>query len=231
MYDRLLRRNTPQIEWHADETLLLGPQSIKSARELEAYRTAGDLITRALTAACESLFTGRSSAEAAVGGSSHSDARRRWLSSYRYPSRCGYEHRVLSMDLYGYHTMPPAAGEVVRAWIMGPIFQGYWMDPGRSLICGNQPTAAATCIAGRCRRGGGRLGGGHAARCNAAAVGRSRQRDRPQARLLRPSAIEGTAAGPWPRHEFHTLYHSHRRRRGGSRRQRCVTMCRSRPAW
>ena len=31
MYDRLLRRHTPQIEWHADETLLLGPQSIKSA--------------------------------------------------------------------------------------------------------------------------------------------------------------------------------------------------------
>ena len=50
------------------------------------------------------------------------------------------ERRVVSMDLYGYHTTPPAAGDMVRAWIMGPIFQGYWMDPGRSLICGNQPT-------------------------------------------------------------------------------------------
>ena len=140
MYDRLLRHHTPQIEWHADETLLLGPQSIKSARELEAYRTAGDLVTRALTAACESLLTGHSSAEAAsaaaaillrAGGGFH-----------RIDIHHGAdtEHRVVSMDLYGYHTTPPAAGDVVRAWIMGPIFQGYWLDPGRSLICGNQPT-------------------------------------------------------------------------------------------
>src|ERR1700736_1043210 len=65
MYDRLLRRHTPQIEWHSDETLLLDPQTIKSEREPEAYRTAGELVTRALTAACESLLNGRSSAEAA----------------------------------------------------------------------------------------------------------------------------------------------------------------------
>jgi Xaa-Pro dipeptidase len=140
MYDRLLRRHTPQIEWHSDETLLLGPQSIKSARELEAYRTAGVVVSGALTAACELLLTGRSSAEAAsaaaaillrAGGGFH-----------RIDIHHGAEteHRVISADLYGYHTTPPVDGDVVRAWIMGPIFQGYWMDPGRSLICGNQPT-------------------------------------------------------------------------------------------
>lgn len=141
MYDRLLRRDTPQIEWHAEEMLLLGPQSIKSARELEAYRMAGDLVTRALSAACESLLRGQSSAEAAsaaaaillrAGGGFH-----------RIDIHHGAdtEHRVVSADLYGYHTTPPAAGDVVRAWISGPIFQGYWLDPGRSLICGNRPTA------------------------------------------------------------------------------------------
>jgi len=140
MYDRLLRRDTPQIEWHSDETLLLGPQSIKSARELEAYRTAGDLVTRALTAACELLLTGHSSAEAAAeaaailmrgGGGFH---------RIEFHHGAHTEHHVISTDLFGYHTTPPAAGELVRAWIMGPIFQGYWMDPGRSLISGNQPT-------------------------------------------------------------------------------------------
>ena len=146
MYDRLLRRHTPEIEWHADETLLWGPQSIKSARELEAYRTAGDLVTGALTAACESLLTGHSSAEAAAlaaaillrgGGGFH-----------RIDLHHGAdtEHRVVSADLYGYHTTPPALGDVVRAWIMGPIFQGYWLDPGRSLICGNQPTGAQRAL-------------------------------------------------------------------------------------
>ena len=140
MYDRLLRRHTPQIEWHSDETLLLGPQSIKSVRELEVYRTAGDLVSRALTAVCKSLLTGQSGAEAA--GAAADILMRAGGGFHRIDIHYGAdtEQRVISADLYGYHTTPPAAGDVVRAWIMGPIFQGYWMDPGRSLICGNQPT-------------------------------------------------------------------------------------------
>lgn len=140
MYDRLLRRHTPQIEWHADEALLLGPQSIKSARELEAYRMAGDLVTHALTAATQSLLTGHSSAEAAAAAAAI--LLRAGGGFHRIDIHHGAEteHRVVSADLYGYHTTPPAAGDVVRAWIFGPILQGYWLDPGRSLICGNQPT-------------------------------------------------------------------------------------------
>jgi len=30
----------------------------------------------------------------------------------------------------------------VRAWIYGPIFAGYWLDPGRTVICGNKPDRA-----------------------------------------------------------------------------------------
>jgi Xaa-Pro aminopeptidase len=146
MYDRLLRRHTPQINWHSDETLLLGPQLIKSERELEAYRRAGDIVTEALTATCESLLTGHSSAEAAsaaaaillrAGGGYHR------IDIHHGPET---EHRIVSSDLYGYDTTPPAAGDMVRAWIMGPIFQGYWMDPGRSLICGNRPTGAQRAL-------------------------------------------------------------------------------------
>ena len=140
MYDRLLRRHTPQIEWHADETLLLGSQAIKSARELEAYRTAGDMVTRALTAACESLLTGHSGAEAAADAAAILMRAGGGFHRIDIHHGANTEHRVISTDLYGYHTTPPAAGDMVRAWIMGPIFQGYWMDPGRSLICGNQPT-------------------------------------------------------------------------------------------
>jgi Xaa-Pro dipeptidase len=146
MYDRLLRRHTPQIDWHADEALLLDPQSLKSARELEAYRTAGEIVTRALTAACESLLMGHSSAEAAA------DAAALLLRAGGGFHRIDIQHgadteqRLISMDLYGYHTTPPAAGDVARAWIMGPIFLGYWLDPGRSLICGNRPTGAQRAL-------------------------------------------------------------------------------------
>ena len=101
MYDRQLRRYTPQIEWHSDETLLLDPQAIKSARELEAFRTAGEVITRALTAACASLLTGHSSATAAAeaaaillraGGGFHR------IDIHHGPST---EHHVVSQNLYG----------------------------------------------------------------------------------------------------------------------------------
>ncbi len=146
MYDRLLRLHTPQIDWHADETLLLGAQTVKSSRELEAYRMAGELVTRSLTSACEALLVGESSAEAAsraaaillrAGGGFHR------IDIHHGPAT---EHRVVSADLYGYQTTPPAAGEVVRIWIFGPIFQGYWLDPGRSLICGNQPSRAQRAL-------------------------------------------------------------------------------------
>src|SRR5690606_26663314 len=41
LYDRQLRSRTPQIQWVPEEDLLVRPQSIKSAAELEVYRTAG----------------------------------------------------------------------------------------------------------------------------------------------------------------------------------------------
>ena len=127
MYDRLLRRKTPQIEWHADETLLLGPQSIKSHRELEAYRTAADLVTRALNAASESLLTGHSSAEAAAQAAAILIRAGGGFHRIDIHHGSNTEHRVLSADFYGYHTVPPANGDLVRAWIFGPIFEGYWM--------------------------------------------------------------------------------------------------------
>jgi Xaa-Pro dipeptidase len=141
MYDRILRRHTPQIEWVSDETFLLGPQAVKSSRELEAYRTAGDIVTQALTAVTQAVIAGETGAEAAsraaaiilrAGGSYHR------IDVNHGPAT---EHRVLSNDLYGYNTGAPAPGDMVRTWIYGPIFEGYWLDPGRSAICGNRPTS------------------------------------------------------------------------------------------
>jgi Xaa-Pro dipeptidase len=142
MYDRQLRALTPQIDWQADETLLLGPQRVKSARELEAFRVGGHLVTQALTAIMEVMIAGHSSAEAASqaarillkgGGGYHR------IDIHHGPET---EHRILSNDFYGYRTARPAAGDMVRAWIYGPIFEGYWLDPGRSAIVANQPTGA-----------------------------------------------------------------------------------------
>ena len=44
--------------------------------------------------------------------------------------------------LNGYSTDPIETGDIVRGWVYGPIHQGYWMDPGRTAVCGGKPTAA-----------------------------------------------------------------------------------------
>jgi hypothetical protein len=31
-------------------------------------------------------------------------------------------------------------------WIYGPIFEGYWLDPGRTAICANRPTSAQKAL-------------------------------------------------------------------------------------
>lgn len=149
MFDRMLRRHTPQIEWVSDEQLLVGPQMIKSARELEAYRVGGSLVSAALNAAMEAMIAGERACEAAAraasvimrgGGGFH---------------RISIEHgpamqSSLSKDFYGYDMNAPRAGDLVTVWIYGPIFAGYWQDPGRTGICGNRPTPAQRALVEDC---------------------------------------------------------------------------------
>jgi Xaa-Pro dipeptidase len=43
--------------------------------------------------------------------------------------------------LTGYSRDAPAPGDLVRGWIYGPIFQGYYLDPGRTAVAGRRHTA------------------------------------------------------------------------------------------
>jgi Xaa-Pro dipeptidase len=146
MYDRILRTHTPQIEWVSDETFLLEPQLIKSPRELEAFRTAGDIATRALTGLVEALIAGETGAEAAAraaaaivrsGGGYHR------IDVTHGPAS---DRLLLSGDLYGYNLSAPQSGDIVRAWIYGPLFEGYWLDPGRTAVCGDRPGSAQKAL-------------------------------------------------------------------------------------
>ena len=146
LYDRILRGRTPQIQWVSDETLMIEPQSVKSPRELEVFRTAGDIITEALTAAMEAMIRGKTAAEAAAvaatsiigaGGGFHR------IDVNHGPAS---EQLILSNDLYGYNRRAAAPGDFIRVWIYGPIFEGYWLDPGRTAICGNRPTSEQKAV-------------------------------------------------------------------------------------
>ncbi|MEP6547145.1 MAG: M24 family metallopeptidase [Gammaproteobacteria bacterium] len=150
-FDRILRRKLPQIEWVADDTFLQGPQLIKSARELEAYRTAGNLVTAALTSATEAMLSGERACEAAAraaavimrgGGGFHR------ISISHGPAM----QSPLSYDFYGYNMNAPAAGDLVTIWIYGPIFAGYWLDPGRTAICGRHPNSEQRKLVETCAK-------------------------------------------------------------------------------
>lgn len=150
MYDRVLRRETPQIEWVSEEHMLVGPQMIKSPRELEAYRVAGELSTAGLNAATEAMMAGERACEAAAraaaaimrgGGGFHRIDINHGPASEQY---------LLSRDLYGYNMEAARPGDLFTVWIYGPIFAGYWMDPGRTGLCGNKPTAAQRSLVEGC---------------------------------------------------------------------------------
>ena len=151
-FDRILRHDTPQIEWVSDEGFLEGPQMIKSPRELEAYRTAGTLVTNALTSAMEAMVAGERACEAAAraaavilrgGGGFHR------ISICHGPAMM---KSPLSYDFYGYNMNAPDAGDLVCVWIYGPIFAGYWLDPGRSAVCGRHPAPAQKALVESCAR-------------------------------------------------------------------------------
>ena len=149
MSDRLLRRHTPQIEWVAEYQLLEGPQLVKSPRELAVYQEAGALVTSALDAAMKAMVAGERSCEAAAraaailiggGGGFH---------------RISVNHgpmlqNGLSKAYYGYDTRAPNAGDLVTVWIYGPILAGYWLDPGRTAVCGSRPTPAQKALVEDC---------------------------------------------------------------------------------
>ncbi len=149
VFDRVLRKLTPQIEWVTDELLLEGPQLVKSPRELEIYRTAGALVSAALTTATQAMIAGERACEAAAraaaiimrgGGGFH-----------RISISHGPASQVpVSYDFYGYDMSAPSAGDLISIWIYGPIFAGYWMDPGRTTICGKRPAPAQRALIERC---------------------------------------------------------------------------------
>ena len=150
MYDRVLRHHAPQIEWVSEEQLLVGAQMIKSPRELEAYRVGGKLVTAGLTAAIEAMIAGERECEAAAraaaaimrgGGGFH----RIDINHGRFS-----EKYFLSRELYGHNKSAPSPGDVFTVWIYGPLFEGYFMDPGRTGICASHPTPAQRSLIEDC---------------------------------------------------------------------------------
>ncbi len=136
-----LRAATPQIDWIVEDDLVRDVRLIKSPRELALYREAGEHVTRAHVAMMEALIAGTSEAEAAArAGRLLLERGCNW---HRMAISHGAASRYLESDpINGFSTRTPRQGDIVHGFIYGPIFKGYWLDPGRTAVCGGRPAAA-----------------------------------------------------------------------------------------
>lgn len=147
---RAMIEAAPEINWTPCDHLLNRPQLIKSPAELDAYREAGEVASRALTAMMEALIAGEPESEAASraaaiivrsGGGFHRVAINHGPASVK---------QMWSDPFYGFSRSRPEMGDLVRGWVYGPIMHGYWIDPGRTAVCGNNPTTAQRRVIENC---------------------------------------------------------------------------------
>jgi Xaa-Pro aminopeptidase len=134
-----LEREADGIEWVPADDLVMNVRRKKSPAELQCMREAGEIVTTALNRLMEGLIAGEKETVAAAataeiivreGGAvhmipcSHGDMIRYWVTD----------------PLVGHSDVAPKQGDLVRGWYYGPIRQGYWLDPGRTAVCGGNPT-------------------------------------------------------------------------------------------
>ena len=141
-YMKQLESLTPKIEWVFEDDLVQKPRLIKSPLELDAFREAGETVTLGLNAMIKGLLAGQPERQAAA------EAAKIVVSRGGVPTliRCshGVDREILNFarePLTGASADAPKEGDMVRAWLMGPMCKGYWLDPGRTTVRG-RPTNA-----------------------------------------------------------------------------------------
>lgn len=140
-YWRQIEKALPEIEWIEADKLVLEARRKQSARELDALREGGEIVTRATDILMENLIMGKSEAES-VGLAAAEAIKHGGALAY---IRCAHGDRAKYWSgepLTGYSTDPVHQGDLVRAWFMGPMKAGYFLDPGRTTVCGRKPTKA-----------------------------------------------------------------------------------------
>lgn len=145
-YYRQLEEGTPQVEWVGEDDLVQVVRRIKSPAELDCVREGGRIVSKALFTLMEALTSGKTEAEAA--GMAATVVMRNGGNFHMIPVSHGKTIDYFARSpLTGYSLDAPQRGDLVRAWIYGPMWQGYWLDPGRTGVArGNGSAEKRTLI-------------------------------------------------------------------------------------
>ncbi|MBN9176066.1 MAG: aminopeptidase P family protein [Microbacterium sp.] len=139
---RNLVAGTPGIDWVSVDDLLVRVQMVKSAVELERFREAGVVASRSMDTLMTSLIAGHTESEAAARAAAEVYRAGGGIQRVAVNHGAHSEHYMWSSPMYGHRPVAPERGDLLRGWIYGPLLHGYWLDPGRTAVCGNKPTAA-----------------------------------------------------------------------------------------
>jgi Xaa-Pro dipeptidase len=134
-YWNQLVASAPGIEWVEADDLIRSLRLIKSPAELDCYRMAGEVATRATDALMTGLVSGMSEREAAgeaarvvVAGGGRIQA-----IGTNHGDTMQYDYRN---PLTGSSADTPAIGDMVRGTVHAAFQQGYFLDPGRTAVRG-----------------------------------------------------------------------------------------------
>ena len=144
-----LEELVPEVTWVAEDRLIETVSRVKSPLELECYRRAGENASAALTALMEGLIEGKTEAEAA-GAASYELLSRGGNFQYIPVNHGDTLQYFTRSPLTGFSEDSPQPGDIVRGWIWGPMYQGYWLDPGRTAVCGGKGTDAQHEVIEKC---------------------------------------------------------------------------------
>lgn len=134
-YYKQLEENTPGIEWVVFDDLVRRARAIKSPRELDCYRLAGESATEAMTVLMHGLTSGLSEREAAGEAARVVVARGGRIQAIgaNHGTTMDYDYRF---PLTGSSADVPAPGDMVRGTVHAAYWQGYYLDPGRTAVRG-----------------------------------------------------------------------------------------------
>lgn len=141
-YARVLQNELPGVEFVEADELVRIVRKVKSSREIECYREIGEKVSAAMDIMVKAASTGGvTQAEvAALGGA---EVMRRGGIPHMVPVSSGstlFNH--CGDPILGFSPgVTLNDGDMVRMWIYGPAYQGYWSDPGRTVIVGGKGTA------------------------------------------------------------------------------------------
>ena len=139
-YADQLRAAVPAARFVFDDDLVRACRRIKSAREIECYREGGRIVSDALQILCTGLLAGNPAAETVAKAGA--EIVRRGGNWHRIPVNFGDTSAFVQRDpTYGFSQDTPRDGDMARFSVDGPIHQGYWFDPCRTLVVGAKPSA------------------------------------------------------------------------------------------